>query len=109
MCQSRPTQSPRWRVHKLNWNLGTDLLVTPWSLRSFAGTSRRPKMGSGRLLPSTEHPFNERSNRKEIRCPCCNKLIGKVQGREFSLETVCPRCNNQVLFEVNPPALALAK
>jgi phage FluMu protein Com len=49
------------------------------------------------------------ANRKEVRCPSCKKLLGKVQGREFSLETVCPRCNNKVLFEVNPPVLALAK
>src|ERR1035438_10395168 len=38
-----------------------DSPVTAWSPRSFAGMSRKPKMGSGRLLPSTEHPFNERS------------------------------------------------
>ena len=49
------------------------------------------------------------ANRKEVRCPSCKKLLGKVWGREFSLETVCPRCNIKVLFEVNPPALALAK
>src|ERR1035438_6886540 len=46
------------------------------------------------------------ANRKEVRCPSCKKLLGKVWGREFSLETVCPRCNIKVLFEVNPPALA---
>ena len=30
------------------------------------------------------------ANRKEVRCPSCKKLLGKVWGREFSLETVCP-------------------
>jgi phage FluMu protein Com len=46
---------------------------------------------------------------RELRCPRCNKLLGKARGREFSLETVCSRCNIKVLFDVSPPALALAK
>src|SRR5664280_376682 len=53
-------------------------------------------------------PSMKEANRKEIRCPCCNKLIGKVQGREFSLETVCPRCNNQVLFEATWASASVA-
>jgi phage FluMu protein Com len=47
-------------------------------------------------------------NQKEVRCPSCNKLLGKVRGREFSLETICGRCRSKVLFEVNPPPLAAA-
>ena len=51
----RPTQSPRWRAPRLSWNSGTGLPATPCSPRRFAGTSRRPRMDSGRLLPTTEH------------------------------------------------------
>jgi len=34
---------------------------------------------------------NNDANRKEARCPSCKKLLGKVWGREFSLEMACDR------------------